>query len=139
MHRYQYQSGAYYDPWNDMVACHPPIADTDLEIFITPHFERQSHLMNTAAVNATMMQQNAGAVQNVRVGTASNIIQGMVIGHAPFGDTFLKTFGGDDIGDCRQIEYAGSGRLAIRCMTGLLPAPWTHGNIKVYTQQIRKY
>jgi len=137
MERYLFQSSAYYDPWNDMVLCKTAAADTDLEIFITPHWERQSHVLATAAAVAVANQSAAGCAQNVRNATAAEILQGMVFGHCPFGCVYLKTYGGDDIDDCWQISYTGSGRLELHAITGLAAQGSKYQH--VYTQQVRKY
>lgn len=134
---YLFQSSAYYDPWNDMVICKTAAADTSLEIFVTPHWERQSHLMPTSAAEGIMMGSSAGCAQNVQSEDVDLIMQGMVFGHAPFGSVFLKTFGGDDIGDCWNIEYTGSGRLSLHAVAGLAAQGTKYQ--RVYVQQIRKY
>jgi len=134
MHYYMYQSGAYYDPWNDMVYVLPS-STSAFGYFLTPHFERQAHLSNTLATTAVMNQSAAGCAQNMAVATGANVCQGMVFGHNPFGQTWLKTYGGDSLDDCWNIEYAGSGRLELQAAAG----PDVDEYIRVYTQQIRGY
>lgn len=136
MERYLFQSSAYYDPWNDMVICKPP--DTNaFTFYITPHWERQSHLFNTAAAAATRNDSAAGCAQIMQCATAAAVSQGMVFGHAPFGAVFLKTYGGDDIEDCWQISYTGSGRLELHAIAGLAAQGTKYQH--VYVQQVRKY
>lgn len=134
MERYLFQSSAYYDPWNDMVVL-KPASTAAFTFYITPHWERQSHLFNTAAATAVRNDSRAGCAQVMAVATGAAVCQGMVFGHNPFGQTFIKTFGGDDIEDCWQIEYAGSGRLELQAGAG----PDLDEYVRVYTQQIRKY
>jgi len=137
MHRYMYQTSAYYDPWNEIVYGKPSAASTNLAIFVTPHFERQSHLMPTAAPVGIMDQSAAGCAQNVQVATTNQILKGMVMGHNPFGAMWLKTYGGDKIEDCWQIAYSGSGRLEVHAVAGLAAQLTKYQH--VYTQQIRTY
>jgi len=137
MHRYMYQTSAYYDPWNEIVYAKTAGADTDLGIFITPHFERQSHLLATVLARAVANQSAAGCTQNVRNATGAEILKGIVMGHCPFGAMFLKTFGGDKIEDCWQIAYTGSGRLEIHAVAGLAAQLTKYQH--VYVQQVRTY
>lgn len=137
MERYLFQASAYYDPWNDMVLCKTAAATTNMAIYVTPHWERHYHPINTAAPAATMASSTAGCTQNVQTATAAYIIQGMVFGHNPFGATFLKTYGGQDVEDCWQIPYAGSGRLELHAIAGLAAQGTKYQ--RVYTQQVRTY
>ena len=137
MHRYMYQTGAYYDPWNEIAYCHPSAADTNLALYITPHFERQAAMIPTATAEGLLGQSNAGCVVNVQVEDTNQILKGHVMGHNPFGAMWLKTFGGDDVDDCWQIEYTGSGRLELHAIAGLAAQGTKYQH--VYTQQVRKY
>jgi len=134
MIHYQYISSAYYDPWNDMVyAC--PDDNLAFDIYVSPHWERQSHLMDTLTAQGVANFSTQGCLQQIMSAAFGNVHQGMVFGHAPFGQTFLKTFGGDKIEDCWQIKYSGSGRLEIHDGAG----PDLDEYLRVYTQQIRTY
>ena len=134
MHFYMYQSGAYYDPWNDMVYVRP--SGTSLfTYYLTPHFERFGHMMNTGATNAVQNTSAAGCTAQLAMATAPNVAQGMVFGHNPFGQTWLKTHGGDTIDDCWDIASFGSGRLELTAAAG----PDVDEYVRVYTQQIRDY
>lgn len=135
MERYLFQSSAYYDPWTDMVIMKANAAATDYTIYITPHWERQSHLLNTATENATRNNSAAGCAQIVAVATAGAVLQGMVFGHNPFGATFIKTYGGDDVDDAWQIGTKGHGRLELKAGA----TPDVDEYVRVYTQQVRKY
>lgn len=137
MHRYMYQTTAYYHPWNEIVYCFPPSAKANHKIFLTPHFERQSHLIPTAVPEGFLNQLAAGFSQNVQVETTPQIMKGAVLGHCPFGAVWLKTFGGQDIDDCWQIAYTGSGRLALHVITPITARTVEYQH--VYVQQVRKY
>jgi len=137
MHRYMYQTSAYYDPWNELAYVHPAACDQDTHLYVTPHFERQSVMVPTVAPEGFMADSSAGCLQHVQVEDANQILKGPVSGHCPFGAMFLKTFGGDKIEDCWQIAYTGSGRLELHAIP-LLAAQGTHYQ-HVYTQQIRTY
>lgn len=135
MERYLFQSSGYYDPWNDMILAKTAAATTGLTAYVTPHWERIAHIKNTAAPAGVMCNSSAGCAVSLQTATAGYIVQGMVFGHNPFGQTFIKTFGGDDIGDAWNIDYAGSGRLELQAGAG----PDVDEYVRVYTQQIRKY
>ena len=135
MERYLFQSSAYYDPWNDMILAKTAAATTGLTAYVSPHWERIAHIKNTAAPAAVMCNSSAGCAVSLQTATAAYVVQGMVFGHNPFGQTFLKTFGGDKIEDCWQIAYAGSGRLELQAGAG----PDLDEYVRVYTQQIRTY
>jgi len=137
MHRYMSQTTAYYDPWNEIVYGIPSAASTKLTVYVTPHFERQSHLMPTAAPVGIMNQSAAGCTQDIQVATTNQILKGAVIGHCPFGAIWLKTFGGQDIEDCWQIQYKGSGRLELHVISGITARTVEYQH--VYTQQVRTY
>lgn len=136
-HRYMQETSAYYHPWEEMVYGFPSAADTDLTIYVTPHFERQSHLMPTASAEGIRQNSAAGFTQIVEVEDTNQIMKGMVMGHVPFGAMWLKTYGGQDIEDCWQINYTGSGRLELQTATGITARTVEYQ--KVYTQQVRTY
>jgi hypothetical protein len=137
MERYLFQSSAYYDPWIDMVLAQTAAATTGVDVYVTPHWERHWVPVNTAATAACMVSSTAGCIQSMQTATAGYIIQGPVHGHNPFGATFLKTHGGQDVGDCWQIKYAGSGRLSLHAIAGLAAQGTKYQ--RVYTQQVRTY
>ncbi len=134
MERYLFQSSAYYHPWNDMALAFPP-GTSDLTIYVTPHWERQSHLLNTQAANAVRNNSSAGCAQIITMATAGAVAQGMVFGHNPFGQTFIKTHGGDKIDDVWKIGLKGSGRLELKAGN----TPDLDEYVRVHTQQIRTY
>jgi len=137
LHRYMQETTAYYHPWNEMVYALPTGSNADMTIHVTPHFERQSHLMPTAVAEGFRHQSAAGFTQIVATETTAQIIKGEVMGHCPFGAMWLKTYGGQDIEDCWQINYTGSGRLELRTCTGITTRTVEYQ--KVYTQQVRTY
>jgi len=137
MERYLFQSRAYYDPWNDMVLAETAAATTLVDGYVTPHWERHWVPVNTAAPNACRVTSTAGCIQQFATATAGAIIQGLCAGHNPFGATFLKTFGGQDIEDCWQISYTGSGRLELHAIAALAAQGTKYQ--RVYTQQVRTY
>jgi len=134
MIHYQYISSAYYDPWNEMVyAC--PDDNNAFDIYVTPHWERQSHVMDTLTAQGVANFSTQGCLQQIMSAAFGNVHQGWVFGHAPFGQTFVQTYGGQDLGDCWNIEYSGSGRLELHDGAG----PDLDEYMRVYIQQIRKY
>jgi len=137
LHPYMQETTGYYHPWNEMVYAFPKSAGANLKIFVTPHFERQTHLEATAVAEGTLQQNAAGFSQNIQTQTTPQIMKGSCIGYAPFGTMWLKTFGGQDIEDCWQINYTGSGRLELQSIAGLVARTVEYQ--KVYTQQVRTY
>lgn len=135
MERYLFQASAYYSPWHDMVLCKTAAATTGLTVYVSPHWERHFHPINTAAPAATMASSTAGCLQSVQTATAGYVVQGIVFGHNPFGQTWIKTFGGDKLEDCWQIERTGGGRLELKAGA----TPDIDEYVRVYTQQIRGY
>jgi len=137
MHRYMYQTSAYYDPWNEMAYAIPSAADTNCNLYVTPHFERQSALIPTAAPEGLMANSSAGCLQVIQVEDTNQILKGPISGHNPFGAMWLKTYGGQDVEDCWQIAYSGSGRLELHAVAGLAAQGTKYQH--VYTQQVRTY
>ena len=137
VHRYMYQSTAHQDPWNERVSGKTTGADAKLEMPVTPHFEREAACTCSGATAACRNANTAGSRVHVYSAGGAEEVSGPVRGHSPFGDIFLKTFGGEKVEDCWQIPYAGSGRLEIMAMTGLAAQGAKYA--KVYTQQVRTY
>ncbi|GAH76924.1 unnamed protein product, partial [marine sediment metagenome] len=129
-----FQSSAYYDPWMEKIIL-KTVGTAKLEFFATPHWERSFSGVSEGAAEALRCPTRAGANYAVYTSTGGRIVEGWAQGHNPFGQTFIKTFGGDDIEDCWQISYTGSGRLELKA--GATPDDEEY--VRVYTQQIRKY
>ena len=134
MIHYLHVQSAYYDPWADMVYCCPDGTNA-LNTFITPHWERQSHLLSTLTAQAIRNNSAQGCVQIIQAAVGAETLQGWVHGHCPFGQTFIQTFGGQDLEDCWQIGVKGSGQLDLTAGAG----PDVDEYVRVYTQQIRSY
>lgn len=134
MIHYQHIQSGYYDPWMDMVyAC--PDDNEAFDIYVTTHWERFAHMLDTLTAQGVANFSTQGCLTQLMSAAFGNVHQGWVMGHCPFGQTFIKTYGGQDIEDCWHIQEKGSGQLQIQDGAG----PDLDEYIRVFTQQVRTY
>ncbi len=134
MERYLLQSSAYYDPWMEKVIVRT--ATTALVAFYaSPHWERTYLCIPDGAAYATQAPSAAGCKYSVGNLTNGRVNDGWAQGHNPFGQTFIKTHGGDKLDDVWKIGVKGSGRLELKAGN----TPDVDEYVRVHTQQIRTY
>jgi len=134
MERYLFQSSSYYNPWMEKVI-YRSAGTGALTFYASPHWERSFVGVASGQTYALNYTSAAGCAYAVANATGWTVVEGWAQGHNPFGQTFLKTFGGDSLDDCWNIDYAGSGRLELQAGTG----PDVDEYVRVFTQQIRTY
>lgn len=134
MERYLLQSSAYYPPWVEKILLATTGA-TVLNFYASPHWERNFSGIPEGAVRALQAPTRAGCRYAVGTETAGAVVEGFAQGHNPFGQTFIKTFGGDSLDDLWQIGAKGNGQLQLKAGN----TPDVDEYVRVHTQQIRTY
>jgi len=134
MERYLLVQSQHYDPWMEKVIFKVAGADTDLDFYASPHWERSFVGVCADASGYLDYHSAAGCLYDVAC-NAVNLVEGWAQGHAPFGQIFVPFGPLDTVDEYWDIQRSASGKLSIQAGAG----PDTDEYVRAYVQQVRSY
>jgi len=134
MERYLLVQSANLEPWTEKVLFRTAAAATDLNVYITPHWERRFTGCVEGAGLAIGVRSDAGCLTKVQNASAAALIEGHVHGFAPFGQVYIP-FAQSVTEEGWLPQAKGNARLDIQAGA----TPDTDEYVKVAVQQLRSY
>lgn len=132
--RYMFQSAARDPLYIEKCICKPSAGDTMLSHYMAPHWERCMAYMSETTGQDMAITSAAGCLYKA-MNESGGVIEGVAIGHIPFGQVFIPFGYPKDIDGYWDIRESGSGKLALQAGA----TPDTDEYVRIYTIQDRIY
>jgi len=132
--RYMFQSAARDPIYAEHVIFKTAVADTVLEFYGAPHWERCSLHTPTGAGEDFFYTSAAGCLYKV-ASEHVNLMEGFLFGHIPFGQIYIPFGYRKDLDGHWDIRNSGSGKLALQAGA----TPDTDEYVRIHTVQTRIY
>jgi hypothetical protein len=134
MERYLLVQSSNLEPWSEKSLFKTAAAATDLHVYVSPHWERTGVFNVEGAGLAVGRATSAGCLMHVQNATGAAVVEGIVQGFAPFGQTWLPFAGVEEDGGWETVGK-GNSRIDLQAGAG----PDTDEYVRVAVNQLRRY
>jgi len=135
MERYLFQTASRDPIYEEHLLGAASAAATNTVHYSAPHWEKRFVCNNEGAGVGVGVVSNAGCVTSFQTPGGTPVVEGFVIGHCPFGQTFIPFGAAGAIEDSWDIRKSGSGKLILQAGA----TPDTDEYVRVAMQQARLY
>jgi hypothetical protein len=134
MERYLLVQSGNLEPWNEKLICEPLAAATDFHTYVTPHWERTPVMESEGAGLATAHWTSAGCLVHMQCAGGAPVLEGIVQGFAPFGQTWIPFAGVEEDGGWETVGK-GNSRIDLQADASCDVDEF----IRVAVNQLRRY